>query len=356
MVGERCEDQIGSNNVMKTQHRANMNSKEDPLFISLGMFIIDDNEYPVSWNREPERNVVGGGGSYAIIGARIISGSKYGHRITGIIDKGKDFPQEVEEEINSLDTGIIFRYDETRNTTRGLNSYDENELRHFKYLTEKKRIEMGDLLENRQLLTCKCFHLICSVERCHQLVQEIRCFNPEAKFIYEPLPDDCIHSNYSKLLNLLPLVDIFSPNLNEGCRLLGKPEPGDIEGIKHIVEEYVSVGARNCVLRCGSLGCFVGSKSVSQYLPAYHRDQSKVVDVTGGGNSHCGGLMMGYYLSNDLVVGGICGNVASGCIIEKLGLAKRDGEKWNGKTATERLQEYARNERLQQYIDEIDWL
>lgn len=335
-----------------------MNHK-DPLFMSLGMFIIDDNEYPQSWNRQPEHNIVGGGGPYAIVGARIIAGDKYGQRITGIIDKGSDFPEEVEQEIKNWDTGVLFRSDKSRLTTRGLNRYDENEIRHFYYLGDKKRIEMEDLLENRQLLRSKTFHLICSIDRCYQLAQDIRKYNPEAMIIYEPLPDDCIHENYDKLLKVLPIVEVFSPNLDEGCQLLGKPVPKDKKGIETIFQSYISSGAQNCVLRCGPLGCYVGSVNVSQYLPAYHQDQNNLVDVTGGGNSFCGGFMTGFYLSKDLIVGGICGNLASGCIIEKLGMAKKDGIQWNGKSVKQRLQIYLNNnEHLRSIVDvnKFDWL
>lgn len=331
---------------------------EDVIVTSLGMFIIDDNEYPLSWNRKPERNIIGGGGSYSMVGSRIIGGQKYGQGVSGIIDKGNDFPKEVEDEINSWDTGVLFRHDPDRLTTRGLNQYDENEIRHFYYLTEKKRIEMKDLLENKQLLYSKCFHLICSFDRCYELIQEIKQYNSKAIFIYEPLPDACIPENYDQMAKVLPHVDIFTPNLNEGCKLVNMEEPGTMEEVEEIVDKYMAIGARICVLRCGPWGCFVGSNNVRQSLPAFHQDQANVKDVTGGGNSFCGGYIMGYYLTRDPIIGGIFGNIASGCIIEKLGLAKREGSKWNGKTTRERLEIYLAQNNLGKLIDveKLDWV
>lgn len=316
---------------------------ESPIFTSLGMFIIDENEYPSSWNRPSEYNIIGGAGSYSIVGARIIAGKKYGHLITGVIDRGYDFPQEVQQELDSWGTGILFRTDNSRMTTRGKNTYDENNIRHFDYLSDKKRIEIEDLEQNQWLLKSKCFHLICSIERCYQLVLDIKKYNKEAIFIYEPLPSDCVAANYQKLIDLLPLIDIFTPNLNEGCQLLNIKEPSDIAGMKSITESYVDLGASHCVLRCGAVGCFVASESQSLHLPSYHQDQTKVLDVTGGGNSFCGGFMIGFYMTNDICIGGICGNISSGCVIERLGMPLRDDEKWNGLSTKERIKTYLRN-------------
>ena len=42
-----------------------------------------------------------------------------------------------------------------------------------------------------------------------------------------------------------------------------------------------------------------------------------MVDVTGGGNSFCGGFMMAYHLSDgDWLASGVAGIISSGCIIE----------------------------------------
>lgn len=325
------------------------------LFTSLGMFIIDDNIYPKSWNRPSELNVIGGGGSYSIVGARIIGGERYGKQITGIIDKGSDFPEEVEKEINNWDTGVKFRLDNSRLTTRGCNRYDENNVRHFTYLNPKKRIELDDLLQEN-LIDSRCFHLICSFDRCNELVDGIKCHNPQAKIIYEPLPDDCIFENFEKMKCILPKIDIFTPNLNEGSQLLNFKEPSTLGGIEIVTKRYVELGCERIILRCGPLGCYIGSPRLSKHLPAYHQDQKNVIDVTGGGNSFCGGFMIGYYLTNDLVIAGVLGNIASGCIIEKLAMPVKDGEVWNGKTVKERLTCYLQNNDVNIDKSKIDWL
>lgn len=50
---------------------------------------------------------------------------------------------------------------------------------------------------------------------------------------------------------------------------------------------------------------------------------------------------MGYYLSNgDWLVAGVAGNIASGCIIEQIGMPNVEGDMFNGKTLKERLEYY----------------
>lgn len=324
----------------------------DPIFTSLGMFIIDDNEYPESWNREQEKDIIGGAGTYAIVGARIASGRKYNKQITGIIDQGKDFPHDVINALDNWDTGIKYRYDPARLTTRGLNTYDVDNTRHFRYLSPKKRIELKDIIE-QGVIHSKCFHLICSFTRARELVDGIKFHNPTAQFIYEPLPDDCIHENLDKMIQLLSDIDVFTPNLKESCLLLGVPEPSDVGGMRLVANKFVALGSKVFVLRCGPFGCLVGYSEIVEYLPAYHEEQSRVVDVTGGGNSFCGGFMIGYYLTKDPIIGGVFGNIVSGCIIEKLGPPVRDGDLWNGTNVIDRLEMYLNKcdkRILQQYI------
>lgn len=341
---------------------------EPPILASLGMFIIDDNEYHSSFNKEPERDIVGGGASYAIIGGRIIAGAKQGHRISGIIDKGSDFPETVDDEIRSWNTGVVFRTDNSRLTSRGVNIYDEYEIRHFKMLTPKKRVEFEDVAENEYLLLSKSYHFCCSAVRAEEIIDKLTDAKKQAPIsIFEPHPADCIPENRPALETLLAKVDIFTPNFDEACSYLNiAQEDKKNHHVSELAREfakYLRKPNSGILIRCGSEGCHILTiDGFEVMLPAYHIEQDKVIDVTGGGNSFCGGCVTGFYLSGgDWVTAGVCGNLASGCIIERLGMPVRDDtsdENWNGTNLTHRLQIYTeRNkELLRNYNLKLNWL
>jgi len=94
-------------------------------FVSLGMFIIDHIYYPVP--RAPVTDIIGGAGSYAVLGARILKGS--GHGIGWTVHIGSDFPKIIRKEIASWGTDCNFVDTPERLTTRGLNVYRQHEKR-----------------------------------------------------------------------------------------------------------------------------------------------------------------------------------------------------------------------------------
>lgn len=343
-----------------------MPSAEPPICTTLGLFIIDDNIYPDSWNRPSEHDIVGGGASYAIVGARIASGPRLGARVAGIIDKGTDFPQDVEDEINAWGAGPIFRENKNRLTTRGANVYQEDGFRSFVYKTPKKRIEHHDIVETGNLIYLKTFHMCCAVDRCEQIID---CFHEKLRntetdkplYIFEPFPDICVPENFEALANILHKVDVFSPNLEEAARFLGVEVPHTEEGISKLAEKFIQFSPKHggVVMRCGALGCYIRTRGELFMLKAYHTDQSKVVDVTGGGNSFCGAFITALYLSHkDWMIAGAFGNVASGCIIEKLGmpLRKAGTEEWNGTSIMARLQHYVEVNGLDIDLEKIEWM
>jgi len=80
--------------------------------------------------RTLEKVVIGGAGSYAAIGARLVAGERYAKSVSWIVDVGSDFPREFRSTIESWHTTCLFREDENRLTARGWNGYSgENEHR-----------------------------------------------------------------------------------------------------------------------------------------------------------------------------------------------------------------------------------
>jgi len=93
-------------------------------FVSLGMFIVDqflfEDEDGNSTGRclDPQ---IGGGGTYAAIGARIwLDPADIGM----VVDRGRDFPPLIQAKLDSYGSDMwLFRDDPTRGTTKALNHY-----------------------------------------------------------------------------------------------------------------------------------------------------------------------------------------------------------------------------------------
>lgn len=353
-------------------------------FVTLGMFIIDDIEYRPP--KPPLTNIIGGAGTYSALGARLFSPAPTLSRSVGwIVDEGSDFPSSVKSTISSWETGVSFRYDPSRLTTRGWNGYvssTEPDLRAFKYVTPKKRLTASDLA-GTSLLQSKSFHLVCSPDRCRELVEEITRLRKKESapgtyvrplFIWEPVPDLCTPEELLNCTNTLPLVDVCSPNHGELAGFMGgdglDPETGKINtaAVERSCEQLLaSMPSQNytLVIRAGEKGCYIarnggrkrrphGTKiatdshkmevdpGVETWIPAYHTDAAKVVDPTGGGNTFLGGLAVALARGKGIEEACAWGSVAAGLAIEQIGVPtlgkdEEGRETWNGVRVEERM-------------------
>ncbi|SCV04987.1 LANO_0G16006g1_1 [Lachancea nothofagi CBS 11611] len=326
------------------------------LFTTNGMFILDE----IHTTQNSFQNVIGGGGMFAMLGACIVSpNQKISKQLKWIVDRGSDFPDFVTDQIDSWQTGVVYRDDKTRLTTRAWNLYGENDYRQFKYLSEKKRIDVNDWLEKfglDELCGIPFFHLVCSDERANSILDKLKDYDTaECRvFVWEPIPELCDKAHAEEIRKVVNRQEcvILSPNAEEGARLFGVEEPSSLQECKALLCKFDDFIADHnlCVLRCGKLGSLSlgerasGGKRQIIHLPAYHsQSPSKVIDPTGGGNTFLGGFSLGFVLSKgDLITASICGNIAAACSIEQLGVPQREGDKWNGLTFRQRLDSYLR--------------
>ncbi|PVG01049.1 Ribokinase-like protein [Serendipita vermifera] len=319
------------------------------VFTTLGMFILDRFEYldehgnPTG--REAEEQI-GGGGTYAAIGARIFLSD---NQISMLVDKGNDFPEQVQNTLGSYGSNMwVLRDQPDVGTTRALNLY-RGEHRSFQYLTPRIRITPKDIEPARQ---GRYLHFICSPKRAQEIAAEldtISYWNPVV--IYEPIPDRCVPSELPALKQVLHKIHILSPNAHEACGLLSLPyesEP-DKDLIERAANQLYQFGigpnaSGSVIIRSGELGAFVkDSVTPGLWVNAYWNENSdRVVDVTGAGNAFLGGLAAGLYLCNgNMQKATAYASVAASFTIEQWGLPKRDEEGlWNGSQPQERLKSY----------------
>lgn len=326
--------------------------------VTMGMVIVDDNEYEDG--RQGQHNVLGGAGVYWLVGCRLIGGRDHRHLIGGIVDVGRDFPQQALHQIQLWDMAhVVLRQDDSRLTTRGVNYYDNHGVRHFAYKTPKRQIFTPDLVECG-LVPTTWVHLICLAARAAEFIVELKQLDANVKFIYEPLPTDCLPEKLEAMAQLIPQIDVFTPNWEEAaslCQELLSPKETTAEAVAAIFASYQSPDSV-VVIRQGAKGAFMVQSGQRDgiHLPAYHQDQARVIDVTGGGNSFCGGFIAGYQLTGgDWVAAAVAGNVASGCVIEALAMPEftvnDDGvEFWNHLTTAERIQRYREHNPQIQFV------
>jgi sugar/nucleoside kinase (ribokinase family) len=89
-------------------------------------------------------------------------------------------------------------------------------------------------------------------------------------------------SALDELKRLLPFVDYFMPSATEAVMLTGQDD------LFAAAETFLSLGARNCLIKNGSRGSIVVLESVRTTLPAY---AITPIDTTSCGDSYCAGFI-----------------------------------------------------------------
>ncbi|OSX60360.1 hypothetical protein POSPLADRAFT_1147632 [Postia placenta MAD-698-R-SB12] len=332
--------------------------ESERIFVSLGMFIIDDfqfhdeNDKPTGRTLPPQ---IGGGGTYATVGARIwLPAEKVGM----IIDRGHDFPEDIQKKLDTYGTDTwLYRDDQQRVTTRALNSY-RGDYRGFQYTTPRVRITPRDLSRTK-LYRPKMLHFICSPTRAAAIVSDIeKELDWKPITIYEPIPDRCVPEELPALIEVLSSISILSPNAEEAMSLLsmtGAPTKSLVETACARLLDYGvgQDGTGTVIIRSGAMGAYVASRSKpGRWVPAFwtSEDASKhVVDVTGAGNSFLGGLAAGLYeTAGDAYQATLYGTVSASFVIEQEGLPRlmqtpdhtgHELEEWNGDLPRRRLRD-----------------
>ncbi|ELU43167.1 PfkB domain-containing protein [Rhizoctonia solani AG-1 IA] len=340
-------------------------------FVSLGLFILDEFEF-LDATGEPTGKIlptqVGGGGTYAAVGARIwLPASEIGQ----IVDRGFDFPAAVQRELDHYGPDMC-----------------------FEYLTPRIRLTPKDLA-GTPLESPRQIHFVCSPTRAYQIMQDADTYGVKdwkPFVIYEPIPFRCVPEELPALRQILHRVDILSPNAEEALGLLSIDKAGayDYSVIEYAAARLLSFGvgkdaSGHVIIRCGAMGAYAAKREGGivrgWWTPAYWgpEDKGAVVDVTGkinhfghdgtptgtfvpgAGNAFLGGLSAGLSLTNGDVREGkntiigysrivtkahaaiLYATVSAGYTIQQLGLPRveyKDSgtvELWNGDRPKERL-------------------
>ncbi|KAJ3067600.1 hypothetical protein HDU98_009196 [Podochytrium sp. JEL0797] len=330
-----------------------------PLFTSAASFIIDDIRITSSPDSPPEekKGLLGGAGPFCLFGARLFLSPSSSSSLAYVSHEGSGCV--ALPHLNALNLTLHrlehpnLAHPRAWNIFNTCDPTDTNETRGFVMQTPESeyathfRIVPSQLPES-WLDALKYIHVCTSGQR---LVNWVKGFaersDNKPAFVWEPSPNSCKREFYPEFLSALEFADVVSPNHEELAALLGIS--GTDINLDELVTQTKPLAAKAAfVIRCGARGCIVLAKSehlTPVSVPAYWTDASRVVDVTGAGNSFLGGLMVGLEESKgDLVDAARFGAVAASFTVQQFGppvlTVDKDGaELWNGEMPKRRLQQ-----------------
>ena len=109
-------------------------------------------------------------------------------------------------------------------------------------------------------------------------------------------------------------LDVFLPSESEARAFFYPTEPD----LWEMAETFGSMGSRFVVIKCGRNGQYLWDKVGKQkwHIPAY---PAKVKDVTGAGDTYCGGFLVGLDQTGDIVEAGLRGAISASIAVEGIG-------------------------------------
>ncbi|KAL1660204.1 Ribokinase-like protein [Schizophyllum commune] len=326
----------------------------DIALLSLGTVLIDHFRYFSSdGDLEREERHVGGGGLFAVAGARIwlppariripVSG-KENMEVKAALDKlVADDEMWIWDDEDTLEALIEYKGDERRQVPS---------FSLFRYVNPRPPRMLSSVPQTiaQQAL---CLHFCCSPD---VLAENIKhgILAPGQLVVYEPIPPSCTAANLDTLRLLLPDINVFSPNHEEAEAFLADTLPRDSSStslVEDMAIKFASYGARTVVIRSGSRGSYVFNADPTlgaeegRWVDAYWRSDEAAENVkstTGAGNSFLGGLCAGLALAGrDIFKAAAYGSVSASYVVEQQGLPSSiiEGgvELWNGDAPQTRL-------------------
>jgi hypothetical protein len=134
---------------------------------------------------------------------RVWQPNEQSHNVGYIIHKGFDYPKEIDEQINKLDLSLVSIVHTDKHTTRGLNTFGEDEHREFEYIHPIIRATTTDF-PDAWIASIKVLHMISSPERVHEIIDQWQekeaqlQIKERTQFLWEPLPWSCLPEVHSK--------------------------------------------------------------------------------------------------------------------------------------------------------------
>lgn len=341
------------------QYEAGLSPNKHPLFVSLGMLVLDELRFP---HLDTVADVPGGSGFYATLGARLFKPSPKSVDVGCIIMAGHDFPTSVDDLLQSWKLNLLLIREADKQCTRGLLEYENDAFSRntFSYVTPPLRPSPTHF-GTSGLLHASSFHFLALPADLEGQVttllrlREEQAIKERPLIVWEPAPMGCKAGNLESHQKACALVDVFSPNRSELSYLVEGKNETEAEFSASVIETHAKqfvdagIGPKReglAVVRSGEHGVLILSSSrKAEWLPTYYgKGSDKVIDPTGAGNSFLGAFAITLLETNDPREAALRGSVAASYALEQFGPPKlttssSSGELWNGSNVLSRLQE-----------------
>jgi sugar/nucleoside kinase (ribokinase family) len=278
-------------------------------YVGVGGIIIDDIVFP---NGETRMEVLGGGVTHSAAGMRI-----WEQRCGLVACAGYDLPESARLRLErDFDLQGLITLDLPQARAWQLFEWDGKRTEVFRVdVLDPYVYEPGPERVPPAYFQVKGVHLL----RDAAPLPAWRKLFPNAVLLWEPLQQYMIPENSREFRSSLHHIDIVSPNWLEAQLVYGFKDPDQL--LKAMLDD----GARMVVLRMGDVGSMVATRDDLLVVPTV--PVPELVDQTGAGNTYCGGFLVGWVETGDLLTAACYGAVAASFALEGIGVAD-PGSNW----------------------------
>jgi sugar/nucleoside kinase (ribokinase family) len=293
-----------------------------PYYLSFSTLIIDD---IVLWDGRTFMGVLGGSGPHALAGMRVWS-----DQLGLVATVGEDFAPAQRAQLTQLGVdlqGLLVRSECP--TVRAWQLVEQDDRRVEVFHTPITALveyapQLADMPVDYQ--QARGIHLLWgrTFAELRELVTGLVAANPQVTLVWEPY-DDYLHGGVKDFRPILEQLALFSPDIDQARAITGA---ADVRVMAQMLLEW---GAPRVAIRIGAQGSWVQTQQGEQWaIPAV--PPAQVVDVTGAGNSYCGGFLVGLSEGLDPLEAALRAAVSASFALEQFGLptftAQTAAEAW----------------------------
>ncbi len=281
-------------------------------YVTLSNLIIDDIVFP---DGQTFMNTLGGAGLHALVGMRV-----WNDHLGYAASVGPDLDEKHRRSLARFGVdmaGLVLRPDYPTARAWQVFEPDERRIEIFRTsLDDFERHKIRSVELPPAYTRARGFHLQWgTLDELEEALVALRAANPRLALVYEPSTTHLVEPGPA-FRRVLPRVDLFSPDRGEGKQITGQSDPDAI------MDTLLAWGAPLVALRMGESGSIVrGRDGTGWRLPAV---PATLVDVTGAGNSYCGGFLTGLGDGLPPLEAALRGAVSASFALEQFGLPAWD--------------------------------